>query len=65
MCLNLYQAFSLTLSLYIPVSQSEMKDTATVVYDTIGGVQTLCDEDVVVQENPVYSTVGPATTKDI
>ena len=48
----------------MPVCDSEMKDT--VVYDTIAGVQTtLHDKDVVVQENPVYSTVGPATTKDV
>ena len=47
----------------MPVCDSEMKED-TVVYDTIAGVQTLRDEDMV-QENPVYSTVGPATTKDV
>ena len=37
-----------------------MKDT--VVYDTVGGVQTLRDEDVVMHKNPVYSTAATAMT---
>ena len=37
----------------------------TVVYDTIGGVQTLRDEDVVMQDNPVYSTAATATIRNV
>ena len=34
-------------------------------YGTIGGVQTLRDEDIVMQENPVYSTATTAMTRNV